>query len=250
MRMQLFRNITLVIGMLACSSLNAVAQDPDAFAKANEEYNAGRFREAVELYETALKSGQTTAALFYNLGNAWFRAGDLGRAILNYERALALEPQHPEAEANLRLARDKARALDLQANWWNRLTARASAKHYSIAAAVSFWIAAFALTGLLLARRRSAKLIGTFVFALLVVAATVGALYALETGKKGRAVAIVVAPNIQARLATADSAGTVLVLPPGSKIKILSTRGDWSYAALPNDLRGWIPAQSAEPVRL
>jgi len=39
-------------------------------------------------------------------------------------------------------------------------------------------------------------------------------------------------------------------LPAGSEIKILSTRGDWIYAALPNDLRGWIPAASAESVRL
>ena len=66
--------------------------------------------------------------MFYNLGNAQYRAGDLGRAILNYERALALEPQHPEAEANLRLVRDKARALELQSNWWDRLTARASSE--------------------------------------------------------------------------------------------------------------------------
>jgi hypothetical protein len=60
----------------------------------------------------------------------------------------------------------------------------------------------------------------------------------------------VTAKNIQARLATAESAGTVLVLPPGSEIKILSTRGRWDYAALPNDLMGWIPAGSAERVRL
>ena len=56
--------------------------------------------------------------------------------------------------------------------------------------------------------------------------------------------------NVQARLATAESAGTVLALPPGSEIKILSTRGNWDYAALPNDLQGWIPSQSAERVRL
>jgi hypothetical protein len=40
------------------------------------------------------------------------------------------------------------------------------------------------------------------------------------------------------------------VLPPGSEIKVLSERGDWIYAALPNDLRGWIPANGAERVRL
>ncbi len=58
------------------------------------------------------------------------------------------------------------------------------------------------------------------------------AVYQFETGRAGRDLAIVTRKNIQARLATAESAGTVLVLPPGSEIKILSTRGDWSYAAL------------------
>ena len=74
--------------------------------------------------------------------------------------------------------------------------------------------------------------------------------YQLENGSSGSALAIVTKKNIQARLATAESAGAVLVLPPGSEIKILSTRGDWSYAALPNDLRGWIPSNGAERVRL
>jgi hypothetical protein len=76
------------------------------------------------------------------------------------------------------------------------------------------------------------------------------AVYELETGSAGRNLAIVTQKNIQARLATAESAGTVLALPAGSEIKILSTRGEWSYADLPNGLQGWIPAQAAEPVRL
>jgi len=52
--------------------------------------------------------------LFYDLGNAYFRTGDFGHAILNYERALALERHHPEATANLQIARDEAHALELQ----------------------------------------------------------------------------------------------------------------------------------------
>jgi hypothetical protein len=55
---------------------------------------------------------------------------------------------------------------------------------------------------------------------------------------------------VQARLATADTANAVLALPPGSEIKILSTRGDWLYAALPSNLRGWISVKDAERVRL
>ena len=56
--------------------------------------------------------------------------------------------------------------------------------------------------------------------------------------------------NIEARLATADNASSILALPPGSEIKVLSEWGDCIYAALPSDLRGWIPAKSAERVRL
>ena len=75
------------------------------------------------------------------------------------------------------------------------------------------------------------------------------AIYTVENGARGNALAIVTGKKIEARLATADNAKSVLVLPPGSEIKILSERGDWIYAALPNDQRGWIPASSAERVR-
>ena len=76
------------------------------------------------------------------------------------------------------------------------------------------------------------------------------ALYTVENGTRGDSLAIVTGKNINARLATADNANSVLALPAGSEIKILSNRGDWSYAALPNNLLGWIPTKSAESVRM
>ena len=78
----------------------------------------------------------------------------------------------------------------------------------------------------------------------------VWAIHTLNNGSEGRGLAIVTGNDVQARLATADTANSVLALPPGSEIKILSTRGDWMYAALPNDLRGWIQTKNAEQVRL
>src|SRR5207248_7338026 len=97
--------------MLAVTSFGfpVLAQDETQFARANEEFGKKQFQEAIRDYEGVVKAGQWSAPLFYNLGNAYFRAGDLGRAILNYERALALEPRHPEATANLALAREEAR---------------------------------------------------------------------------------------------------------------------------------------------
>jgi hypothetical protein len=108
----------------------------------------------------------------------------------------------------------------------------------------------FAIVMLIFARRRSAPLIATLIFCLLVSAVAILAMYTLERGSNGSALAIVTGKNVQARLATADTANSVLALPSGSEVKILSTRGDWIYAALPNDLRGWIPAKDAQQVRL
>jgi hypothetical protein len=76
------------------------------------------------------------------------------------------------------------------------------------------------------------------------------AIHELDDGSKGRALAIVTGKDVQARLATADTANSILALPPGSEVRILSTRGDWIYAALPNNLRGWILAKNTEQVRL
>lgn len=221
-----------------------------AFAKANADYAAGNFPAAISGYESLVKDRQWNASLFYDLGNAYFRSGDLGHAILNYERALALDPNQPEARANLQLVRDHARALELAPGWVEEHLGFLTPTQYAWLGAVAFWSAAAILCGLYFAQRRAVVWIFALLLSGTVAAGAAFALYRFETGRSGRDVAIITRKNIQARLATAESAGTVLVLPPGSEIKILSTRGDWLYADLPNDLQGWIPATSAERVRL
>src|SRR6266436_7753425 len=217
-----------------------LAQADVEFAKANEEFAQGHFKEAISGYEALIRAGQWSANIFYDFGNAYFRVGDFGRAILNYERALALDRHHPEATANLQISRDEAHALELQPSWPERHLQFASVNQYSITAAVAFWIAAFCLVALIFTPRRSATMIGILLVMLLVFVGTTFAIWQLERGSNGAALAIVTGKDIQARLATADTANAVLALPPGSEIKVLSTRGDWIYAALPNNLRGWI----------
>ena len=229
---------------------SAFAQANTNFAKANEEYAQEHFQEAIAGYETLVRAGQWNANLFYNLGNAYFRTGDFGRAILNYERALALDRYHPEATANLQIARDDARALELQPSRFERYLQFASINQYSVVASVAIWLMIFAVAAVIFARRRSTVLMALSVCCLFVCAFAAWAIYTLEHGNEGCALAIVTGKDVQARLATADTANSVLALPQGSEIKILSTRGDWMYAALPNDLRGWIPAKDAEQVRL
>src|SRR5947199_6568935 len=149
--------IAFLFCALATSSV--LGQADVEFAKANQEYAQGHFKEAISGYETLVRAGQWSANVFYDLGNAYFRTGNFGRAILNYERALALDRHHPEATANLQIARDEAHALELRPTWPERYLQFASVNQYSIAAAVAFWMAAFCVTALIFARRRSATMI-------------------------------------------------------------------------------------------
>ena len=248
--MELRRFMILIAAALSACAAVARADDAAPFAKANSDYAAGRFDDAVRGYDEVVRAGNWSATLFYDLANAYFRAGNSGKAILNYERALALEAKHPEAAANLRLARERVRALELRSGNADRYLRSATSAQYAVTAAAAFWIAAFAGASLFFRRRRTAVGPLVLVCGIAVCGLTAYAAWALETGNNGRALAIVTAKDIQARLATADNSGAVLALPPGSEVKVLSTRGDWIYAALPNDLRGWIPATAAELVRM
>ena len=248
----LFFGLTMpAVGILAMvtSALADSASDAQ-FSQANQQYAAGKFNNAIDQYEAMARSGDWSAALFYNLGNTYFRSRDFGRAILNYNRALALEPNHPEAQANLRVAREEARALELSPGWPERLGSFASLNQYTLAAVIFFWAGVFLLVGFVVAQRRRR---GLFALALcsLVAAALSGYLvFAIEAGTKGRSLAVVTDGETQARLATADTAASVLALPAGSEIQVEQERGDWVYALLPNNLRGWIPAKNIELVRL
>ena len=246
--------IRRTIAFLCCSGAAiasaAFGQSTAEFAKANQEFAQGHFREAITGYEALVRAGQWNANLFYDLGNAYFRTHDFGRAILNYQRAIVLDPHHPEATANLQIARDESRALELQPTRLERYLHFASINQYSIAAAIAFWLGIFVVVAAMLARRRSGVLISLSIFCLLICALAVWAVHKLNNGSTGRELAIVTGNDVQARLATADTANSVLALPAGSEVQILSTRGDWTYAALPNDLRGWIQTKNAERVRL
>lgn len=242
------RSFCLAVILFLVSAGALFADAASDFAAANREYAAGHFQAAGERYAALVRAGHWNPTLFYNLANAYYRRGDLARAILNYERVLALDPHQAEATANLRFVRDQARALELTAKWRERFLGSMSSNSHAWMVAIGFWVGVFALAAF--AFRRSTGKAIAIIAAFLLCGAALYALYTVETGNRGASFAIVTGKNINARLATADNAGSVLALPAGSEIKILSARGDWSYAALPNDLRGWIPSKGAELVRM
>lgn len=242
----------IILASLFCAVLSAASALPESdiqFARANQDFAQGRFKEAIEGYTTIVRAGEWSAAVFYNLGNAYFRSGDFGRAILSYERALALDRQHPESAANLKIARDEARALQIQPGRLDHYLQMLSANQYTIAAAVAFWTGIFAIAGLIFGgERRLRRALSLTLLGLTIAGLTTFAAYRIDRNENS--LGIVIGNDVTARLATAENAGSVLALPAGSEVRFLSHRGDWTYVELPNDQRGWIPEKDAERVRL
>ena len=79
------------------------------FYKGNANYSRGNFDNAVADYEAALEEGFESGPLYYNLGNAYYKKGALGKAILNYTRASRLMPSDADTRANLAYARRAVR---------------------------------------------------------------------------------------------------------------------------------------------
>jgi tetratricopeptide (TPR) repeat protein len=87
-----------------------LASSKDAiFRRGNDAYFHGRYQEAIDAYEQVAALGVRSEDLFYNLGNAYQKADQLGPAIYNYERALELDPGQEDAQFNLKAAREAAR---------------------------------------------------------------------------------------------------------------------------------------------
>ena len=237
-----------ILILLAVGQNLVAAESADTlFAKANEAFAAGKFSDARAAYESLVTKGEWSPNLFYNLGNSYFRTDDPARAILNFKRALALDPHHPEAAANLSLAMTDAHALQMQENVVSRFAQKLSSSMLALVGAIAGWIAFFALARIFLVNRTGR---GVFIVlsAAMLSGVAGGALYLQKLRADGAA--IIVQPEVQARVATADNAQPVLLLPAGSEVQLLQQRGDWNYVALPNGQRGWIPGKACELVRL
>ena len=97
-----YRYIVISVFFICSSALFA----QDAFDAANAAYADGRYEEAAAIYQSLLDE-QPDATLYYNLGNARFKQGELAQAILNYERALRLKPNYKDAQYNLAFAQSR-----------------------------------------------------------------------------------------------------------------------------------------------
>ena len=251
--------ISLLVLLLVGTALMTAGQPADtaAMAAGNRLAAAGNYTEAIQVYEQLLAQDVHDSALFYNLGNAYSYQGDLGRAILNYERASQLAPRDADIKANLALVRDRA-SDPFQASptgplgVLTGLTQRWLTINETAVLALAFW---FVASAVLLALRfatpgrtkdglRYAALAGLFLVVLFGL--SLGArVYADHTQPEG----IVIAPTIALSSEPGEQYATGFNLNGGTAVNILETRGSWARLAAPDDsVEGWIPLDSVETV--
>ena len=222
-------------------------------AEANQLYEAGRFTEATALFQTLVDAGVMDGTVYYNLGNAYFKAGDLGRAILNYRRAQRLLPRDPDVAANLQLARTQTRdQLEVEDRsalvvLTRRVLVEWTTLDEAASLALGVWVVecALAVAAILWPQGR-----GGLRYGIIVVGALLG-LSVLSVGirvldARGRIPAIVVAEAADVRSGPAADYLLEFTLHAGAEVRILENREGWVRVALPGDLQGWMPGEALE----
>ncbi len=247
------RYIRLRVLCLAAGSVGTIfatlALAQSNFETGNMAFEAGNYAEAIKAYESSLREGVSGANVYFNLGNANLRAGEKGRAVLNYQRALALRPGHPEATANLAYVQRSLNLPTAPATAWSQFVEWMGVDAMAISTAIGAWVVLAGLVGLLGPRRQPTLGWSLIVTGGAPLVAGLFLLYSLRGGARDPGRAIVVSDNgTKAHYAPADNSREVQVLPAGSEIRLLQDRGSWVYVEVAGGLRGWVAAGNVDTV--
>lgn len=241
---------------LAPTPAAALSTPQDAlFDEGNRLYQDGDFGGAAASYEAILAGGFESAEVYYNLGNAHFRLGSVGLAVLNYERAARLDPRSGDIQANLELVgqmlQDRIEPLPRfwvlsVIDWWMTLIPR---ERLGPLVALCYLALGVATVLLVLGRPRGwHSALRRAVYASL--AATVllgGTLLARETGLGQPEEAVVMASEARVLSAPSEEGGlTVFTVHEGTRVRIDRRAEDWAEIVLADGKVGWLPLAAIE----
>ncbi|MDY6005601.1 MAG: tetratricopeptide repeat protein [Parabacteroides sp.] len=246
---------TLLLGLLLGWFLPLCAQE-STLKEAEEAYAKEDYTQAIELYESGLKSYGESAMVYYNLGNAYYKAGKVAPAILNYERALLLNPGDSDTRFNLQVARqktvDKIEPIGefFLTRWIGTVEDVYSADGWAKWGVASFLLFIGCLVLFFFSKWIRLKKIGFFAGICFLLISLVANLFADSQQDKllHRADAIVFASTVTVK-SSPDASGTDLfILHEGTKVTIKSTLGEWSEIQLEDGNVGWMPSKEIQQI--
>lgn len=244
---------TLYTLLVLLFSVSAFAQSAE-WNSAVEAYSEGKYEEAANAYLSIEKSGEVSPELFYNLGNTYYRANKIGKAVLYYERALKLDPSNKDAQNNLQLARlktlDKIDAVPefVLLTWIKNIRSAISSDGWAVVSLVLLALALMLMLLYLFSRRsRIRKLF--FILAVVCFFITlVSFLFSLALASNAResSSAVVVESLGSVRSSPQSGGNSIFILHEGTKMKVLENVGEWYKIEIEDGRQGWIKAGDVE----
>ncbi len=257
--------IFLLLALPFCTAAQDNVQANEATGMAEEytkaigdsAYSKGEYEKAIGIYEAIIADKGSSVQLYYNLGNAYFRNNMLGKAILNYERALLIDPTDEDAKANLEFAQSRMKdEISEQyeiffVSWFKGLTAIFNVTVWAVIGIVSFAVLLVSLLLILFNKNDALRKISialAVVSLIVTIFANVSA-YSLDSYMSDRSHAIVMKEEASLK-STPNNSGTVLIkVHEGRKVKIADdTMSDWKEIELEDGTVGWVPSSVIERI--
>ncbi|MDR2692582.1 MAG: tetratricopeptide repeat protein [Dysgonamonadaceae bacterium] len=220
----------------------------DILQTANEAYAKGDFTKAIEGYEAALKENGESAAVYYNLGNSYYKAGKIAPSILNYERALLLEPGNGDIRFNLEIAKlktvDKIEPVGefFLTSWFHSIEDSLSTDAWSRFAIACFILLIGCLFLFFFSRKILIKQFGFYAGVSLLVLVIFGNIFACNQKKSltQRDNAVIFVPTTTIKSSPSDSGTDLFILHEGAKVKLKNQIGNWNEIETADGNVGWI----------
>jgi len=249
--------LVFLITILILLPWNSYADGNESLLEqANALYTNGKYKEAIVSYEQILQTGQESAQVHYNLGNAYFKTNQLNQAILNYERGRLLAPGDEDIQYNLSIANelitDRIEALPefFLKTWFKSIKVILPTNSWALMSLLSFAIAGvFAILFIALRKRGWRKLSLIIAIAGILISA-LSLLFAAQQGHQlsNRNTCIVFAPTVTVKSSPDDSGTNLFVLHEGVKLTITDRLSEWFEIKLADGNVGWIPIEAVEVI--
>lgn len=236
----------LILFVLIAQAVFAVPDYARTFADAAKAYDENRLPDAISGWEALANEGQKLPEVLFNLGNACYRNGNLGKAILAYRQAQRLAPRDPDVRANLGFAAQSAGIVLPARPPLAALLLDFSRTEWLGFGAGGFWLLAGALAAWILwPQYRFVSRPAAVVLAALLAMALAG-LWAhrdLEISPE----CVVMAPDQKVLSSPLETSTPLLAIPEGAIVRQLDQRGNWIEVQY-DATRGWLPAAALAPV--
>lgn len=246
----------LIYLVLMLIGFSGVAQNEEFFEKANAAYADGNYQEAVQLYNRVLENGEASVAIYYNLGNSYYKLNKIAPSIYHYEKALQLKPGDEDVKNNLQFARNMAiDAIEEPqeegfTGFINSTTAIFSPTGWGWTAIICMVIFVAFFLGYYFSRKAVFKRLffvtGMFFLLVAITSAVIGTLK--QNIVEDRSFAIVFSEEVEVRSEPNVRSGEVFMLHEGAKVKLTEDFQDWYEIELPNGSQGWMKKTELRPL--